>query len=349
MRVPAGPILPALAALLALAALPAIAAGAGEGWRKAWPNTDFSRRSVPFEEIASGGVARDRIPPIDNPVFVSTAEAAKLIAPTEPVIALELGGARRAYPLAVLIWHEIVNDTVAGRPVAVTYCPLCDAALVFDRRVGGRVLDFGTTGLLRFSDLVMWDRQTESWWQQFLGEAIVGALAGERLQMLPSRVESFARFAAGAPGGQVLMPNDPALRSYGSNPYAGYDGAHWPFLYRGAYRLAAVPPLARVARVGKRAWTVELLKRKTRIEAGGLVLEWAPGQNSALDKAVIREGRDIGNVTVRRRTDGGGLVDAVHDVTFAFAFLAFVPDGVIHTICGPYVKQENLPDNLACG
>ena len=337
-------------ALLVLAAAPAFASDARvEHFRNAWPNSDFSRHTVPFEEIASGGVARDQIPPIDDPVFVSVAEAEKLIAPTEPVISLTVDGERRAYPLAVLIWHEIVNDTIAGRPVAVTYCPLCDAALVFDRRVGSRVLDFGTTGLLRFSDLVMWDRQTESWWQQFLGEAMVGELTGERLAMLPSRVESFERFAAGGPGGQVLMPNDPAFRSYGSNPYAGYDGAHWPFLFRGEYKLAAVPPLARVAMVGKRAWTVDLLKQEKRIEAGDLVLEWAPGQKSALDKGVIAEGRDIGNVTVQRRAAGGGLVDAVHDVTFAFAFLAFVPDGVIHTVCGPHVKPENLPENLACG
>ncbi len=334
-----------LAAALAPAGAPA--AGPVEGLRKLWPKTDFSRHSVPFEEIASGGVGRDVIPPIDDPVFVSAAEAEKLIAPTEPVIALEVGGERRAYPLAVMIWHEIANDTIAGLPVAVTYCPLCDAALVFDRRLGGRVLDFGTTGLLRFSDLVMWDRETESWWQQFLGEAIAGALTGERLAILPSRVESFGRFVAGG-GGQVLMPNDPALRSYGSNPYAGYDGAHWPFLYRGAYPLAAVPPLARVARVGKRAWTVELLRKRGRIEAGDLVLEWTPGQNSALDKPVIREGRDIGNVTVRRRA-GDGLKDAVHDVTFAFAFLAFTPDGVIHTHCGPHVEAATLPKQLACG
>ena len=337
-------------ALLVLVAAPAFASDARvEHFRNAWPNTDFSRHTVPFEEIASGGVARDQIPPIDDPVFVSVAAAEKLIAPTEPVISLTVDGERRAYPLAVLIWHEIVNDTIAGRPVAVTYCPLCDAALVFDRRVGGRVLDFGTTGLLRFSDLVMWDRQTESWWQQFLGEAMVGELTGERLAMLPSRVESFERFAAGGPGGTVLMPNDPAFRSYGSNPYAGYDGAHWPFLFRGEYKLAAVPPLARVAMVGKRAWTVDLLKQEKRIEAGDLVLEWAPGQNSALDKGVIAEGRDIGNVTVQRRAAGGGLVDAVHDVTFAFAFLAFTPDGVIHTVCGPHVKPETLPENLACG
>ncbi len=347
MRILAGLVLIVLAALPAVA--PAADAGPDEYWRKAWPNTDFSRHSVPFEEIASGGVARDQIPPIDDPVFASVAEAEKLIAPTEPVISLAVDGERRAYPLAILIWHEIVNDTIAGKPVAVTYCPLCDAALVFDRRVAGRVLDFGTTGLLRFSDLVMWDRQTESWWQQFLGEAMVGELTGERLAMLPSRVESFQRFAAAAPDGKVLMPNDPALRSYGANPYAGYDGAHWPFLYRGAYPLAAVPPLARVAMVGKRAWTVDLLKQKKRIEADGLVLEWAPGQNSALDQGVIREGRDIGNVTVQRRAEDDGLVDAVHDVTFAFAFLAFVPDGVIHTICGPHVKPETLPENLACG
>ena len=109
-----------------------------------------------------------------------------------------------------------------------------------------------------------------------------------------------------------------------------------------------MPPLARVAMVGKQAWTVDLLKREKRIEAGDLVLEWAPGQNSALDKAVIREGRDIGNVTVQRRT-ANGLVDAIHDVTFAFAFLAFTPGGVIHTVCGPHVDEATLPEGLACG
>ena len=100
---------------------------------------------------------------------------------TEPVIGLVVNGDARAYPLKILIWHEIVNDTVGGVPVTVTYCPLCNSAIVFERTVDGRVLDFGTTGKLRNSDLVMYDRQTESWWQQFSGTAIVGAMTGTKL------------------------------------------------------------------------------------------------------------------------------------------------------------------------
>ena len=341
--------------VLAAALLSALVTGAGaasasdraEFWAKAWPGTDFSRHSVPFAEIMSGGVGRDQIPPIDDPVFASAAEAGELIGPREPVITISVGGERRAYPLAVLIWHEIVNDEVAGIPVAVTYCPLCDAAVVFDRRVPGRTLDFGTTGKLRHSDLVMWDRQTESWWQQFLGEAIVGELTGTRLEMLPARVESFERFVAGG-SGKVLMPTDPTVRSYGSNPYVGYDGSHWPFLFRGDYGTATVPPLARVAMVGSEAWTLDLLRREGRIEKGDLVIVWEPGQNSALDKAVISEGRDIGNVTVQRR-GATGLRDAVHDVTFAFAFRAFRPDGTMFIVCGPNVREENLDPGLVCG
>ena len=104
-----------------------------------------------------------------------------------------LGGEARAYPLRILIWHQIVNDRIAGIPVAVTYCPLCNAAIVFDRRVDDETLEFGTTGLLRHADMVMYDRLTESWWQQYEGRAIVGSLAGTRLTPLPARLEAMAR------------------------------------------------------------------------------------------------------------------------------------------------------------
>jgi hypothetical protein len=323
-----------LAALLPVIALASLVPVSGLAqpafWQGEWPKTDFSRHSVPFDEIMSGGPPKDGIPAIDEPRFVSTAEmkAKNGLAPSEPVVALTVNGESRAYPLRILIWHEIVNDTLGGVPVTVTYCPLCNSAVAFDRRVAGRVLDFGTTGKLRRSDLVMYDRQTESWWQQFVGEGIVGAMTGVRLTMLPARVESFSRFAARAPDGKVLVPTGDVRRDYGRNPYAGYDRATEPFLYRGDLP-KDIPAMAYVLAVGDEAWTLDLLRRKGRIEAGELVITWESGQNSALDTAEIARGRDIGNIVVQRRTPKG-LVDAVHDLTFAFVFHTFRPGGTIH-------------------
>lgn len=315
------------AVLMAAAAGTPRAASSPDQWRSEWPTTDFTRHSVPFDEIFSGGPPKDGIPAIDDPRILAAAEAEDL-APTEPVIGLALNGDARAYPLRVLIWHEIANDTVGGVPVAVTYCPLCNAAIVFDRRVEGRTLDFGTTGKLRNSDLVMYDRQTESWWQQFTGEAIVGAMTGAKLDMLPSRLESFERFVARHPDGRVLVPSDAGLRAYGTNPYEGYDEAQRPFLYRGDYP-ANIAPLARVVAVGDEAWSLDLLRRESRVETGDLVITWEPGQNSALSAPLIPQGWDVGNVVVQRRT-GESLVDVVHDVTFAFVFHAFRPNGTLH-------------------
>ena len=295
-------------------------------WTGDWPHTDFSRHAIPYEEIISGGPPKDGIPSIDHPSFVPIGEAHDL-APHEPVISVHIGDEARAYPLRIMIWHEIVNDALGGVPIAVTWCPLCNSAVVFDRRVNGRTLSFGTTGKLRNSDLVMYDRETESWWQQFLGESIVGAMLGERLALLPARVESIERFRARFPKGSTLVP-PPSGRSYGRNPYAGYDSSAYPFLYRGHYP-EKVPPLARVVAVGEEAWTLDLLKTRRRIEVGDLVLTWEPGQASPLDTAAIDAGQDIGNVVVERRTDRG-LEDAVYDVSFAFAFRAFHPHAPIH-------------------
>ncbi|MEO3431188.1 DUF3179 domain-containing protein [Pelagibius sp. CAU 1746] len=327
---PRGWVAVGLAALVfSLALVLATADGARAGpdrWAAAWPATDFSQASVPFDEILSGGPPKDGIPAIDDPRFVAVAEAADL-APAEPVIGLEIAGDARAYPLRILTWHEIVNDTVGGTPVAVTYCPLCNAAIVFDRRVAGAATTFGTTGLLRHSDLVMYDRATESWWQQFLGEAIVGAHTGKRLALVPSRLESWENFAARFPEGKVLVPADPKLRPYGANPYVGYDSAARPFLYDGSLP-EGIAPLARVVAVGEEAWSLELLRREGKIESGGLVLTWTPGQASALDSRNLAAGRDVGNVVVQRR-GAGGLEDVAYDVTFAFVFHAFRPEGVI--------------------
>ena len=316
-----------LIVVLVGAATASAAAANPDAWRHEWPRTDFSKHSVDYGEIFSGGPPKDGIPAIDNPKFVALGEVSGL-AETEPVVGVTVNGVSRAYPLRILMYHEIVNDTLGGVPVTVTYCPLCNSSIVFDRRLAGRVLDFGTTGKLRFSDLVMYDRQTESWWQQFLGEAIVGEMTGETLTMLPSRLESLARFRARAPAGTVQVPNNPRMRTYGRNPYAYYDSASRPFLFRGELP-KGIGPMVRVVAIGGEAWSLPLLRDKGTITQGDIVIRWAAGQNSALDSRVIANGRDVGNIVVQRR-QGDTLEDVTHDVTFAFVFHAFRPDGVIH-------------------
>jgi hypothetical protein len=325
------------AALLSLSLL-ALAADSRQ-WAHEWPHTDFSRHSVALDEIRSGGPPRDGIPAIDDPKFepLSNGRAqgwAETLTDKEPVISLAIEGDARAYPSRVLIWHEIVNDVVGGMPVIVTYCPLCNSSLVYQRATKGRVLDFGTTGKLRNSDLVMYDRQTESWWQQFTGEAIVGEMTGRELGLIPSRLESFERFRQRFPNGKVLVPNDPAARSYGTNPYVGYDTPNQiPFLYDGNLPVG-IDPMERVvavetARQKYEAWSLVLLAEKGTIESGDIVLTWEAGQNSALDTRSIAAGHDVGNVIVQRRR-GDALIDVPFDVTFAFVFHAFRHGSPIH-------------------
>ena len=170
--------------------------------------------------------------------------------------------------------------------------------------------------------------QTESWWQQFTGTGIVGEMNGRMLAMLPARVESLAKFRERYPGGKVLVPSDPNFRPYGNNPYLGYDTSARPFLYRGEMP-KVIAPLAYVVKVGKQAWPLEKLKNAGTILTGDLTLSWTKGQNSVLDQQEISEGRDIGNVVVRRKTFQG-MKDEVRDLTFVFVFHAFVDGGTIH-------------------
>ncbi|WP_418593786.1 DUF3179 domain-containing protein [Ponticoccus sp. (in: a-proteobacteria)] len=292
-------------------------------WRDEWPETDFDRTTVEnWAEIISGGPPRDGIPALSDPQFIEV-PAESRIAPGEPVIAVEIAGQRpRAYPIRYLIWHEIVNDQIGPIPVAVTFCPLCNSALTFDRRLGGRVLSFGVSGKLRNSDMIMYDRETQSWWQQAVGTGIVGQMAGEGLELLPSWMESWEAFAARHPQGLVMA--EPSWnRPYGRNPYAGYDSSKRPFLYSGEMPPNGVPPLMRVVRVGDRAWPITRLAKAGVLREAGLALSWVPGQASALDAGTIAAGRDVGSVRV---LDGKGR-DVPHDVLFAFAFHAFWPDG----------------------
>jgi hypothetical protein len=268
--------------------------------------TNWNKHNVPFEEFLSGGPPRDGIPSIDEPEFISIQKAQSWLKESEPVIILELNRTARAYPLQILMWHEIVNDSIDGEPVMITFCPLCNAAIAFDRRINGQVYEFGTSGLLRNSDLVMYDRTTESLWQQFTGEAIVGDMTGNLLMQLPSSIVSFGEFQKAFPKGEILSRDTGFSRNYGQNPYVGYDRIDSsPFLYDKETD-GRLLPMERVITVSlptvDAAYPLKLISEHSVIQdvLGNqhLVVFHQSGTNSALDSSDIAEGRDIGSTGV---------------------------------------------------
>ncbi|MEM8924419.1 MAG: DUF3179 domain-containing protein [Actinomycetota bacterium] len=256
--------------------------------------------------IVSGGVQPDAIPPIDEPRFENVADV-DWLTDGEAVLALEVEGAARAYPVQVMIWHEIVNDTVGGVPVTVSYCPLCNSATAFERRVAdGTVLDFGVSGGLYQSALVMYDRQSESLWTHFDGRAVIGDRIGEALTLVPVATVSWADFAAAHPDGRVLARVDPS-RPYGRNPYGSHDSRTDPL--PGFFRGEVDPRLAPMERVvGVQIEGAEVAIPLTRLQAERLVIvdigdrraavAWVPGAVSALDTDRVDEGAEIGSTGV---------------------------------------------------
>jgi hypothetical protein len=292
--------------------------------------TDFSRHTVPLDEIVSGGPPKDGIPAIDDPKFISVKWADRWLGKREPVAVVQIGGEVKVYPLQILIWHEIVNDVVGGTPIAVTYCPLCNTTLAFDRRFEGRVLDFGTTGYLRHSDLLMYDRQTESWWQQATGEGIVGKYAGGVLTFISSPVIGWETVKAQFPSAMVLSryTGHPSYWDYyGSSPYTEYDspGAS-PMAFFDREVDNRLPAMERVVALdfgdSSRAYPFTALadKRVVNDRHGGLhfVVLWSPGTASPVDAENIAAGRDVGSSGVfERRVAGRTLTfEAVGDRDF---------------------------------
>lgn len=253
------------------------------------------------KDIISGGPPPDGIPGLDHPKFVRASDVTSL-KPREPVLALQIGDDARAYPIEIMTWHEIANDTVAGIPVAVSYCPLCNSAIAYDRRLEQRILDFGTSGKLYQSALVMYDRQTESLWSHFTAQAIAGALTGTQLSTIPVATVSWGDWRRAHPRGLVLSRDTGYDRPYGQNPYPGYDDVDTPpFLYRGEVdgRFAAKERVTGV-RIGDDAVAIldRDLKRHPVIETsvgGRDVVVWRkPGTASALDNGNLSRGRDVG-------------------------------------------------------
>lgn len=307
------------------------------GWR-----TDFSRMAdgITQDEFVRALAARDLIPPIDEPEFESVKEV-EFLTEAEPVIAVEVDGQWRAYPIQIVIWHEIVNDSIEDVPVTVTFCPLCYTSVVFDRRLDGRVLDFGVTGYLRRSDLVMYDRQTETWWQQATGQALIGELVDHTLTILSSQVVSWADFRAAHPEADVLSRDTGNARPYGSNPYPGWDDTERnPFL--GPEQLepcdgaeGCIDPKERVG-ILVEGGDMVVYRFVDLAAVGGLVhdtvgstpvmVRWLPDVSSALDNAVLERSDQVGSLVAFDRRVGsaeltfalrnGDLVDEVTGSTW---------------------------------
>ncbi len=253
--------------------------------------------------LVTAALPPDVIPAIDSPNFASV-DAIDFLADEEAVILVEVDGLAKAYPVQILIWHEIVNDTFGEVPVSVTYCPLCNSALAFDRRFGDRLLDFGTSGELYQSALVMYDRQTESLWAHFTGQGVIGHYAGAQLDFIPAQTISWAQFRDAHPDGLVLTRETGADRRYGENPYVGYDDEEsGPFdqFFTGPVDPTLVPK-ARVVGIADEAGSVavrfeDLVEQPAiAITDGGrnLVVFHQPGLASALDSGLIEGGRDVG-------------------------------------------------------
>lgn len=199
----------------------ALRSGAQSG-TKTFNGFNISNAIIPSDEIRSGGPPRDGIPSIDRPSFLRPRQV-DYLSDNDLVVSVTLDGVTRAYPLRILVRHEIVNDQIGKQAFVVTYCPLCGTAMVFDRLVGGRRRSFGVSGLLYQSDVLLYDRESESLFSQLAMKAVAGPLAGARLAWLPTEHMTWAAWVKRYPHGEVLSNRSARTRDYTQNPYEGYD------------------------------------------------------------------------------------------------------------------------------
>lgn len=185
--------------------------------------TNTAITSIPLDLVLDGGPGKDGIPAISNPKFTNTTEAKKWLKDDADGILVTVGKTTRFYPYNILVWHEIVNDAIEKTPVVVTFCPLCGSAIVFDATIDGKQEEFGVSGKLYESNLLMYDKTTESLWSQIIGEAVVGDRTGEKLSLYPSQVMSFKQAKEKYPNMEVLSKETGYSRSYGASPYGDYD------------------------------------------------------------------------------------------------------------------------------
>lgn len=284
-----------------------------------WP-TDWTRAVVDLDELILGVAAtdpRDAIPPIDTPKYESVSDASKWLANREPGAIVQIDGDARFFALSIMNRHEIVNTEIGDVPVVVTYCPLCNTALAFERRIDEEVLRFGVSGLLRNSDLVMWDARTVSLWQQITGESVVGQFSGTQLELVSTAIVSFGDFSAGFPDGLSLSRDTGFDITYGTNPYEGYTARVAPLMPINGDLDGRFPALERVVGVSvggvDKAYPFSRLsdERVVNDTVGGVPVSifWgSPDTADALDRRLIVESQAVGTAIAFNRTVDGEVL-----------------------------------------
>jgi len=268
--------------------------------------TDLSKKTIDLRELRSGGPPKDGIPAIFEPRFVGVDEAEAWIADKEPVLMVRYAGEARAYPLQLLIFHELANDQIGDLPILVSYCPLCNSTITFDRRIDGVVHTFGVSGMLRNSDMVMYDRQTDSLWQQLTGDGLVGEHTGKQLRLVSSQVVPWDSFAKNFPDGKVLSRRTGHARRYGTTPYGGYEFSNRLMFPVPVTRRVNVRPMERMLTLtvaGKvRAYTFDSLRRhkvtEGKIKDHRYVVFYEPTTLTTMDTRSIADSRAVGSVGV---------------------------------------------------
>ena len=320
----------------------------GLDWGTVW-----GIRLIDLDEL-SQGAGRDAIPAISGPLYWTLEEASQVYTDNVPLVQVNLNGDVRGFPLEILTWHEIVNDTIGGVPVTVTFCPLCNTAIAFESQIGEDILVFGVSGLLRNSDLVMYDRKTESLWQQSSGRAIVGTMVGARLKYVPASVVTVGQLRAAYPDALVMSRDTGWYRAYGQNPYQGYDnperGGPYGFFFDRDSIDERLPPAERVVSIegpsgAAIAYAWSRLEREMVLHDSfdgiDLVVFWTPGALSILDAGILRDGREVGTTAVFESTlNGQALTFSVNPADNAGQTFVDEQTGTVWDIFGRGVEGE---------
>lgn len=313
-------------------------------------NPDFPEPLIDLDDLLPGGPPPNGIPSIDYPLFEPVAEV-DWLEDDEPVLSLTIDGRTKAYPIRIMTWHEIVNDRLAGVPVAVTYCPLCNSGVAFERTVGGETTTFKVSGQLYADNLVMYDRLTESLWPQLTGRASVGALTGTQLESIPVGAVGWRQFREEHPDARVLSRSTGHDRDYLTNPYVGYDDQDSEPLFALPNDPDTRLPLkARVVGVGEGKDAVAVSRdlladrgvQQVEVGSNRVVLWHAPGQVSALDTQQIPDGAEIGSVAAFLADTPGRALDfeRADDGTFRDAQTGSVWNLFGRAISGPLAGER---------